>query len=156
MLILYTEMPTQVSAGLDAVYPTKPCLEGCDLVMHSEEVMYSILGLPDERVLERPRTSQVFGGNVMLADPALALVFRHDTDAVCLGQLKSTDGLFWEVQVKGIGPTPQYAGDVQSGGRLDLVTQCRRALSLEYMNKLGIPSPRAGCIVLGRQSEFYR
>jgi len=112
----------------------------------------------------RDEFAQCFIGNSLLPGSApLAMLyaghqFGHfvsqlgDGRAILLGEIKNSAGEFWEVQLKGAGPTPYSRnGD----GRAVLRSSIREYLCSEAMHGLGIPTTRALCIV-GSDEEVYR
>ena len=107
---------------------------------------------------------QCFIGNRLLPDSApLSMLyaghqFGHfvpqlgDGRAILLGEVKNGAGEYWDVQLKGSGPTPYSRnGD----GRAVLRSSIREYLCSEAMHGLGIPTTRALCIV-GSDEEVYR
>ena len=72
--------------------------------------------------------------------------------AILLGEIKNSAGEYWDLQLKGAGPTPYSRnGD----GRAVLRSSIREYLCSEAMHGLGIPTTRALCIV-GSDEEVYR
>ena len=69
-----------------------------------------------------------------------------------LGEIKNSAGEYWDLQLKGAGPTP-YSRN--SDGRAVLRSSIREYLCSEAMHGLGIPTTRALCIV-GSDEEVYR
>lgn len=105
-----------------------------------------------------------FVGNRLLpsSDPLSMLYAGHqfghfvsqlgDGRAILLGEVKNSSGEYWDVQLKGAGPTPYSRnGD----GRAVLRSSIREYLCSEAMHGLGIPTTRALCIV-GSDEEVYR
>lgn len=75
-----------------------------------------------------------------------------DGRAILLGEVKNVTGEYWDIQLKGAGPTPYSRnGD----GRAVLRSSIREYLCSEAMHGLGIPTTRALCIV-GSDEEVYR
>ena len=75
-----------------------------------------------------------------------------DGRAILLGEVKTGSGQYWDIQLKGAGPTPYSRnGD----GRAVLRSSIREYLCSEAMHGLGIPTTRALCIV-GSDEEVYR
>nr|CAB3265958.1 selenoprotein O [Phallusia mammillata] len=67
-----------------------------------------------------------------------------DGTVAYLGDLRNSNDERWEMQLKGIGPTPySRAGD----GRKVLRSSIREFLCSESMHHLGIPTTRAGAVV---------
>jgi len=107
---------------------------------------------------------QCFIGNHLLPDsePLSMLYAGHqfghyvsqlgDGRAILLGEIKNSAGEYWDVQLKGAGPTPySRSGD----GRAVLRSSIREYLCSEAMHGLGIPTTRALCIV-GSDEVVYR
>lgn len=112
----------------------------------------------------RDEFAQCFIGNRLLAgsEPLAMLYAGHqfghfvsqlgDGRAILLGEIKNSAGEYWDVQLKGAGPTPYSRnGD----GRAVLRSSIREYLCSEAMHGLGIPTTRALCIV-GSDEEVYR
>ena len=123
-------------------------------------------GLIDLSATEAARDefSQCFIGNRLLpgSEPLAMLYAGHqfghfvsqlgDGRAILLGEIKNSAGEYWDVQLKGAGPTPYSRnGD----GRAVLRSSIREYLCSEAMHGLGIPTTRALCIV-GSDEEVYR
>ena len=117
---------------------------------------------PDE--VHRPDFNAYFAGNRLLpgTDPLAMLYAGHqfghfvpqlgDGRATLLGTVRNERGQFWELQLKGAGPTPySRAGD----GRAVLRSTIREYLCSEAMHGLGIATTRALCII-GSDEEVYR
>ena len=75
-----------------------------------------------------------------------------DGRAILLGEVRTSQGERWELQVKGAGQTPFSR---QGDGRAVLRSTIREYLCSEAMHGLGIPTTRALCI-LGSSEEVYR
>ena len=112
----------------------------------------------------RQEFPQFFAGNQLLpgSEPLAMLYAGHqfgsfvpqlgDGRAIMLGEIKNAAGEYWDVQLKGSGPTPYSRnGD----GRAVLRSSIREYLCSEAMHGLGIPTTRALCIV-GSDDEVYR
>jgi len=107
---------------------------------------------------------QCFIGNSLLpgSEPLSMLYAGHqfghfvpqlgDGRAILLGEVRNSAGEYWDVQLKGAGPTP-YSRN--SDGRAVLRSSIREYLCSEVMHGLGIPTTRALCIV-GSDEEVYR
>ncbi|OWP64087.1 hypothetical protein CDA63_04975 [Hymenobacter amundsenii] len=67
-----------------------------------------------------------------------------DGRAISLGELPGQDGLRWEVQLKGAGPTPYSR---RADGRAVLRSSVREFLCSEAMYHLGVPTTRALSLV---------
>jgi serine/tyrosine/threonine adenylyltransferase len=112
----------------------------------------------------RDEFAQSFIGNRLLngSEPLAMLYAGHqfgnfvsqlgDGRAILLGEIKNSAGEYWDLQLKGAGPTPYSRnGD----GRAVLRSSIREYLCSEAMHGLGIPTTRALCIV-GSDEEVYR
>jgi uncharacterized protein YdiU (UPF0061 family) len=96
------------------------------------------------------------------ASPLAALYAGHqfghfvaqlgDGRAILLGEVRTSTGQRWDLQLKGAGRTP-YSRD--GDGRAVLRSTVREYLCSEAMHGLGIPTTRALCIV-GTDEEVYR
>lgn len=108
--------------------------------------------------------AECFAGNRLLAgsEPLSMLYAGHqfghyvpqlgDGRAMLLGEIRNSAGEYWDLQLKGAGPTPYSRnGD----GRAVLRSSIREYLCSEAMHGLGIPTTRALCIV-GSDDEVYR
>jgi len=112
----------------------------------------------------RVEFSECFIGNRLLpgSEPLAMLYAGHqfghfvhqlgDGRAILLGEIKNAAGEYWDVQLKGAGPTPYSRnGD----GRAVLRSSIREYLCSEAMHGLGIPTTRALCVV-GSDEIVYR
>lgn len=63
-----------------------------------------------------------------------------DGRAIALGGMKGPDGAYWEMQLKGAGPTPYSRS---ADGRAVLRSSVREFLCSEAMHHLGVPTTRA-------------
>lgn len=122
-----------------------------------------LIGLSDTES-EREEFAKYFSGNRLLpgSEPLAMLYAGHqfghyvhqlgDGRAILLGEIKNYSGEYWDVQLKGAGPTPYSRnGD----GRAVLRSSIREYLCSEAMHGLGIPTSRALCVV-GSDEEVYR
>jgi serine/tyrosine/threonine adenylyltransferase len=75
-----------------------------------------------------------------------------DGRAISLGELQAPDGSFWELQLKGAGPTPYSR---RADGRAVLRSSIREFLCSEAMYHLGVPTTRALSLV-GTGDEVVR
>ncbi len=95
---------------------------------------------------------EVFSGNRVLADmqPYAACYGGHqfgnwagqlgDGRAITLGEVRSSGGQRWELQLKGAGPTPYSR---TADGRAVVRSSVREFLCSEAMHHLGVPTTRA-------------
>lgn len=67
-----------------------------------------------------------------------------DGRAISLGEVEALDGSFWEIQLKGAGPTPYSR---RADGRAVLRSSLREFLCSEAMYYLGVPTTRALSLV---------
>jgi uncharacterized protein YdiU (UPF0061 family) len=67
-----------------------------------------------------------------------------DGRAISLGEIEACDGSFWEIQLKGAGPTPYSR---RADGRAVLRSSLREFLCSEAMHYLGVPTTRALSLV---------
>lgn len=68
-----------------------------------------------------------------------------DGRAISLGEVRARDGSWWEIQLKGAGPTPYSR---RADGRAVLRSSVREFLCSEAMHWLGVPTTRALSLVL--------
>ena len=114
--------------------------------------------------MTRPEWIETLAGNRVLPgmDPVAALYAGHqfghfvpqlgDGRALLLGEIQTSGGAGWEVQIKGGGRTPYSRG---GDGRAVLRSSIREYLCSEAMYALGIPTTRALAIV-GSDKPVYR
>jgi uncharacterized protein YdiU (UPF0061 family) len=120
------------------------------LLAHSREAAELIdLGKED---CESALFVEVFSGNRVLADmqPYAACYGGHqfgnwagqlgDGRAITLGEVRSSRGGRWELQLKGAGPTPYSR---TADGRAVVRSSVREFLCSEAMHHLGVPTTRA-------------
>ncbi len=123
----------------------------------------SLIDLSAEQAM-RDEFAEYFAGNrVLPGSEPLAMIyaghqFGHfvpqlgDGRAILLGEVRNSAGEYWDIQLKGSGPTPySRSGD----GRAVLRSSIREYLCSEAMHGLGIPTTRALCIA-GSDDEVYR
>jgi uncharacterized protein YdiU (UPF0061 family) len=67
-----------------------------------------------------------------------------DGRAISLGEIEARDGSYWEIQLKGAGPTPYSR---RADGRAVLRSSLREFLCSEAMHCLGVPTTRALSLV---------
>jgi uncharacterized protein YdiU (UPF0061 family) len=67
-----------------------------------------------------------------------------DGRAISLGEVEARDGSYWEIQLKGAGPTPYSR---RADGRAVLRSSLREFLCSEAMHYLGVPTTRALSLV---------
>ena len=132
------------------------------LVAYSPEAL-ALLEL-DAAQMTRPEWIETLAGNRVLPgmDSVAALYAGHqfghyvpqlgDGRALLLGEVKTTDGAGWEIQIKGGGRTPYSRG---GDGRAVLRSSIREYLCSEAMHALGIPTTRALAII-GSDKPVYR
>ena len=118
----------------------------------------------DAAEVESGDFARVFGGNALYAgmQPWAANYGGHqfghwagqlgDGRAISLGELVAPDGRYWELQLKGAGPTPYSRG---ADGRAVLRSSIREFLCSEAMHHLGVPTTRALSLV-GTGEEVVR
>jgi len=114
----------------------------------------ALLGL--DRPAERGPAAELLAGNRVAPTmrPFAARYGGHqfgswagqlgDGRAISLGELTARDGSFWEVQIKGAGPTPYSR---QGDGRAVLRSSLREFVCSEAMHHLGVPTTRALSLV---------
>ncbi len=114
-----------------------------------------LLELP-EGFVESPDFAQVFAGNRLLPgmEPVAACYGGHqfgnwagqlgDGRAISLGELVTSRGEHWELQLKGAGPTPYSR---RADGRAVMRSSVREFLCSEAMHHLGVPTTRALSLV---------
>ncbi|RLN86111.1 hypothetical protein BBJ28_00017481 [Nothophytophthora sp. Chile5] len=122
----------------------------------------------DEHAETQPLASLVpfLAGNALLngSEPAAQCYCGHqfgffsgqlgDGAAVYLGEVAREDGLDrWELQLKGSGLTPYSR---TADGRKVLRSTLREFLCSEHMHALGVPTTRAGSVVLSRETQVLR
>ena len=91
--------------------------------------------LPGSEPLAMKYTGHQFGGY----NPDLG-----DGRGLLLGQIRNSKGEYWDMHLKGAGPTPYSRF---ADGRAVLRSSIREYLGSEAMHHLGIPSTRALCII---------
>lgn len=124
------------------------------LVAHSPD-MLSDLGLAPHAV-EQDSFAAVFAGNELLPgmESYATCYGGHqfgswagqlgDGRAMGLGEVVTGDGLRWELQLKGAGPTPYSRS---ADGRAVMRSSVREFLCSEAMHHLGVPTTRALTLV---------
>jgi uncharacterized protein YdiU (UPF0061 family) len=124
------------------------------LITHSREVA-ELLELP-EAFVQSQAFADVFGGNAFLPgmQPISTAYGGHqfgtwagqlgDGRAISLGEVVSSKGQRWELQLKGAGPTPYSR---TADGRAVLRSSVREFLCSEAMHHLGVPTTRALSLV---------
>ena len=136
------------------------------LVAGAKEVA-ALVDLP-ETVFAQTEFAQVFGGNQLLAgmEPHACCYGGHqfgnwagqlgDGRAINLGEVRTQQGEYWTLQLKGAGPTPYSR---TADGLAVLRSSVREFLCSEAMFHLGVPSTRAlSLITTGewvRRDMFY-
>ncbi|MDF3072253.1 MAG: hypothetical protein K0R38_7854, partial [Polyangiaceae bacterium] len=114
-----------------------------------------LLELP-EAFTQSQEFADVFAGNRLLPgmDPTSACYGGHqfgnwagqlgDGRAISLGEVRTSRGQHWELQLKGAGPTPYSR---RADGRAVMRSSVREFLCSEAMHHLGIPTTRALSLV---------
>jgi serine/tyrosine/threonine adenylyltransferase len=114
-----------------------------------------LLELP-EGYTRSPEFAEVFAGNRLLPgmEPVAACYGGHqfgnwagqlgDGRAISLGEVRTSRGEHWELQLKGAGPTPYSR---RADGRAVMRSSVREFLCSEAMHHLGIPTTRALSLV---------
>ena len=114
-----------------------------------------LLGLARD-FTESQQFAEVFAGNQLLPgmEAAAACYGGHqfgnwagqlgDGRAISLGELVAPSGQYWELQLKGAGPTPYSR---RADGRAVMRSSVREFLCSEAMHHLGIPTTRALSLV---------
>jgi uncharacterized protein YdiU (UPF0061 family) len=115
----------------------------------------ALLELPSDFVASQD-FAEVFSGNRLLPgmEPVAACYGGHqfgnwagqlgDGRAISLGELQTSTGQHWELQLKGAGPTPYSR---RADGRAVMRSSVRELLCSEAMHHLGIPTTRALSLV---------
>ncbi len=114
------------------------------------------LGLSDEELWGEQMVRALSGNEVLPGmDPHAACYGGHqfgswagqlgDGRAISLGEMRGQDGLIWELQLKGAGPTPYSR---RADGRAVLRSSLREFLCSEAMYHLGVPTTRALALAL--------
>jgi serine/tyrosine/threonine adenylyltransferase len=110
----------------------------------------------DPAFVKSDEFAQVFAGNRLLPgmEAVSACYGGHqfgnwagqlgDGRAITLGEARNARGEYWELQLKGAGPTPYSR---RADGRAVLRSSLREFLCSEAMHHLGIPTTRALCLV---------
>lgn len=124
------------------------------LIAYSREMAERLeLGTAD---IAAPKVAEIFAGNALLdgMEPYAANYGGHqfgqwagqlgDGRAITLGEVVTSAGERWELQLKGAGPTP-YARTAD--GRAVLRSSIREFLCSEAMHHLGVPTTRALSLV---------
>ena len=120
----------------------------------------TLLGL-DIPQLESGRALHVCNGVLPMSFPALAMVYSGhqfgsynprlgDGRALLLGDIEQ-DGQYFEIQLKGAGPTPYSR---QGDGRAVLRSSIREFLCSEAMHGLGIPTTRALALITSDEPVY--
>jgi len=140
----YAKLPPEFYTRLDPMPVEKPSL----FKFNSELAEH--LGL--ESLSNDTDAVEYFSGNkIMQGFEPLAMAyaghqfggFSHqlgDGRAILLGEVKGVDGVRYDIQLKGSGPTPYSRG---GDGRSALGPVIREYLLSEAMAKLGVPTTRA-------------
>ena len=125
-------------------------------VIHTNHQAQALLGLKTDDQPERQKYVDYFGGKLSWqgAQPSASAYAGHqfgiyvpslgDGRAVLLGETLGSDGTYYEISLKGSGPTRFSRG---ADGRAVLRSTIREYLCSEAMHALGIPSTRALAII---------
>ncbi len=135
-----------------AVTPTP--VAAPELLAWSPEVA-ALLGIDEARMRSREMVELLAGNRVLPGmRPWAACYGGHqfgnwagqlgDGRAIGLGEIVGPDGVSWELQLKGAGPTPYSR---TADGRAVLRSSIREFLCSEAMHHLGIPTTRALSLV---------
>ncbi len=128
--------------------PTAVAQPGSIRVNHA---LATLLGI-DPLWLESAEGTAVLAGNTLAAgsDPIATVYAGHqfgsynpqlgDGRAILLGEVIGTDGIRYDIQLKGSGPTPYSRG---GDGRAPLAAVLREYIVSEAMYALGLPTTRA-------------
>lgn len=120
-------------------------------LLHANEALATMLGIDPEE-LQTPDFLEIFAGNRPLpGGAAIATLYSGhqfggyapqlgDGRAILLGQLRDPQGLLWDLQLKGAGPTPYSRF---ADGRAVIRSSVREYLAGEALHHLGIASTRA-------------
>uniref|UniRef100_A0A1B6D888 Selenoprotein O n=1 Tax=Clastoptera arizonana TaxID=38151 RepID=A0A1B6D888_9HEMI len=132
------------------------------LVAYSKDVLTNILNL-DISVINDPSFIDFISGNYIL-NSSTPIAHRYggyqfgywamqlgDGRAILLGEYKNCADERWELQLKGSGKTP-YSRD--GDGRAVLRSSIREFLCSESMHYLGIPTSRAGVLVVSKDKAI--
>lgn len=126
------------------------------LVAYSDDALQNILNM-DVEITKTEEFAEFVAGNKVLesSNPMAHRYGGHqfgywamqlgDGRAILLGEYINSDGERWELQLKGAGKTP-YSRD--GDGRAVLRSSIREFLASEAMYYLGVPTSRAGAIVV--------
>ncbi|MGC6507609.1 MAG: protein adenylyltransferase SelO [Myxococcota bacterium] len=138
-------------AAYSKVRPTP--VSNPEIIAYSKP-MATLLDLCEED-MNSPLAAQLFAGNQTLVNmtPYAACYGGHqfgnwagqlgDGRAIALGEVRTGSGEYWELQLKGAGPTPYSR---MADGRAVLRSSIREFLCSEAMHHLGIPTTRALCL----------
>lgn len=124
------------------------------LLAWSQELA-AFLGLAEPTAARGPAVEALSGNRVTASMKPFAArygghQFGHwagqlgDGRAISLGEIAARDGSFWEIQLKGAGPTPYSR---RADGRAVLRSSLREFLCSEAMHYLGVPTTRALSLV---------
>lgn len=132
------------------------------LVCYNDELA-NFLGL-NNQLISKDDFLQVFSGNMLIEgmQPLAQKYTGHqfgqynpllgDGRGLLLGEAVASDGLTWDLHLKGAGPTPYSRG---ADGRAVLRSSIREFLASEALYHLGIPTSRALALTLG-DNPVYR
>ena len=150
----YARLPSRLYSRCDPVAVAAPG------PIRVNTALAELLGI-DPRWLASPEGTAVVAGNVIPpgAEPIATVYAGHqfgsynpqlgDGRAVLLGEVLGRDGLRYDVQLKGSGPTPYSRG---GDGRAPLGAVLREYLVSEAMFAMGLPTTRAlAAVTTGEQ-----
>jgi len=138
----------QVEAAYSDVEPTP--VKDPKLILHSSDLLCD-LGLTESDA-EDPEFTKVLAGNAAIPDSiSWSMCYGGhqfgtwagqlgDGRAIVLGEIETTSGDHYELQLKGAGPTPYSR---RADGRAVLRSSIREFLCSEYMHHIGVPTTRA-------------
>jgi uncharacterized protein YdiU (UPF0061 family) len=110
--------------------------------LQSDALLSSLFG--NEGALQANSVAQKYGGHQFGQwNPHLG-----DGRGLLLGEVKSTQGQFWDLHLKGAGPTPYSR---HADGRAVLRSTIREYLAGEALHALNIPSSRSLCLLSSKE-----
>ncbi|XP_038215311.1 protein adenylyltransferase SelO-like [Zerene cesonia] len=157
-------VPVAVNNAIFSKVPTEPLTGKLHLVCVSEEALTDVLDL-DPKVSESEDFIHFVSGKY-LPEGGLSVSHRYggyqfgywadqlgDGRAHILGEYVNSKGEIWQPQLKGSGETPYSRfGD----GRAVLRSSIREMIASEACYHLGIPTTRAGALVVSDEHKVWR